>query len=114
MSETADASDIKAAYRKQALRLHPDVSDAPDATQQFSDLSNAYGKARHALTAAGMHAALVSGTSWIPADCARIVDIGCCIWFLPDDADYVTLQMCCQIQSRGRCMMSTGQRACSA
>ena len=43
VGETAGAAEIKAAYRKQALRLHPDVSDAPDATQQFAELSNAYG-----------------------------------------------------------------------
>jgi hypothetical protein len=43
VSKTASASEIKAAYRKQALQVHPDVSDAPDATQQFAELSNAYG-----------------------------------------------------------------------
>ena len=43
ISDTAGAAEIKAAYRKQALRLHPDVSDAPDATQHFAELSNAYG-----------------------------------------------------------------------
>ena len=46
ISDTAGAAEIKAAYRKHALRLHPDVSSAPDATQQFTDLSNAYGVAR--------------------------------------------------------------------
>lgn len=43
VNETAGASEIKAAYRKQALQVHPDVSDAPDATQQFAELSSAYG-----------------------------------------------------------------------
>ncbi|KAL3137318.1 hypothetical protein ABBQ32_006858 [Trebouxia sp. C0010 RCD-2024] len=38
----ATAADIKSAYRKAALKTHPDVSDAPDATQQFSQLSSAY------------------------------------------------------------------------
>ena len=46
MSVEADAKPdvIKAAYRKLALKLHPDVSDAADATEQFAGLSNAYGK----------------------------------------------------------------------
>jgi len=46
---TADASqaDIKSAYRKAALKVHPDVSNAPDATQQFSQLSSAYGELLH-------------------------------------------------------------------
>ncbi|KAL0035404.1 hypothetical protein WJX77_005166 [Trebouxia sp. C0004] len=38
----ADQADIKSAYRKAALKLHPDVSNAPDATQQFAQLSSAY------------------------------------------------------------------------
>ena len=40
----ASQSDIKSAYRKAALKTHPDVSNAPDATQQFSQLSSAYGE----------------------------------------------------------------------
>ena len=40
----ASLSDIKSAYRKAALKTHPDVSNAPDATQQFSQLSSAYGE----------------------------------------------------------------------
>lgn len=44
MAADATAADIKSAYRKAALKTHPDVSDAPDATQQFSQLSSAYGE----------------------------------------------------------------------
>ena len=43
VKETAEASEIKAAYRKRALKLHPDVNKAPDATQRFAELSSAYG-----------------------------------------------------------------------
>ena len=35
--------EIKAAYRQAALRVHPDVSDAPDAEEQFMTISKAYG-----------------------------------------------------------------------
>ena len=40
----ASQAEIKSAYRKAALKLHPDVSDAPDATEQFTQLSSAYGE----------------------------------------------------------------------
>ena len=43
VEETAEASEIKAAYRKRALKLHPDVNQAADATQRFAELSHAYG-----------------------------------------------------------------------
>jgi molecular chaperone DnaJ len=43
LEEKASAAEIKAAYRAKALRLHPDVSDAPDATKRFAELSHAYG-----------------------------------------------------------------------
>ena len=40
----ASAAEIKSAYRAKALKVHPDVSDAPDATDRFAELSNAYGE----------------------------------------------------------------------
>ena len=43
VDETAGASEIKAAYRKRALKVHPDVSKAPDATERFAELGQAYG-----------------------------------------------------------------------
>lgn len=38
----ADASTIKRAYRKRARELHPDVSDEPDAEEQFRRVTEAY------------------------------------------------------------------------
>ncbi|BDA46467.1 probable chaperone protein DnaJ at N-terminal half [Coccomyxa sp. Obi] len=38
----ASAAEIKSAYRAKALKVHPDVSDAPDATDRFAELSHAY------------------------------------------------------------------------
>lgn len=40
---SATSHQIKAAYRRLALRLHPDVNDAPDAQQAFAQLASAYG-----------------------------------------------------------------------
>ena len=44
VSVVASQTGIKAAYRKKALQLHPDVSNAPDATERFAELSSAYGE----------------------------------------------------------------------
>jgi DnaJ-domain-containing protein 1 len=38
----ASKADIKAAYRRLALQLHPDVSDEPDATARFAAVVGAY------------------------------------------------------------------------
>lgn len=38
----ADASQIKAAFRKRAMELHPDRNSAPDATKKFQFLNEAY------------------------------------------------------------------------
>lgn len=38
----ASAKDIKSAFRKKALKLHPDVNKAPDAAQKFAEAKAAY------------------------------------------------------------------------
>lgn len=43
VSVDASQADIKSAYRKAALKLHPDVNNAADATEKFAQLSSAYG-----------------------------------------------------------------------
>eukprot|EP00890_Picochlorum_soloecismus_P004982 jgi/Picsp_1/5485/NSC_02844-R1_chaperone protein len=39
---TASVTDIKKAYRKKALKLHPDVNKASDAKERFMECKNAY------------------------------------------------------------------------
>lgn len=42
VSKAADADQIKQAFRNKARKLHPDVSDDPDAGKKFSELNEAY------------------------------------------------------------------------
>ncbi len=42
VAEDATADAIKAAYRKLARQLHPDVNKSPDAQKRFTDLGEAY------------------------------------------------------------------------
>lgn len=42
VARDADANDIKRAYRKKARALHPDVSEEPDAEEQFRRVTEAY------------------------------------------------------------------------
>jgi len=42
VSKSADADQIKQAFRAKARKLHPDVSDDPDAGTKFSQLNEAY------------------------------------------------------------------------
>lgn len=42
VSKDASASDIKKAYRKLAMKVHPDVNKEPDAEEKFKELSEAY------------------------------------------------------------------------
>eukprot|EP00186_Timspurckia_oligopyrenoides_P004287 CAMPEP_0182449574 /NCGR_PEP_ID=MMETSP1172-20130603/35284_1 /TAXON_ID=708627 /ORGANISM="Timspurckia oligopyrenoides, Strain CCMP3278" /LENGTH=309 /DNA_ID=CAMNT_0024646895 /DNA_START=221 /DNA_END=1150 /DNA_ORIENTATION=- len=42
VSKDATTSDIKRAYRKLALKSHPDVNPAPDAKDTFAKIQNAY------------------------------------------------------------------------
>ena len=55
VSAQADAAQIARAYRRQARRLHPDVSVEPDATEQFSALEAAYRVAVRAAHIDGPH-----------------------------------------------------------
>ncbi|GIL91740.1 hypothetical protein Vretimale_14887 [Volvox reticuliferus] len=42
VGQSASARDIKSAYRKLAMKLHPDVNKAPDAQQRFMETKVAY------------------------------------------------------------------------
>lgn len=42
VKRTASADEIRAAYRKLARQLHPDVNKAPDAAQKFARVQEAY------------------------------------------------------------------------
>lgn len=42
VAPTATAAELKSAYRKLALQLHPDVSDAADAPERFAAVAAAY------------------------------------------------------------------------
>ena len=42
VERSASADEIKAAYRKLARKLHPDVNKSPDAQEKFSELQEAY------------------------------------------------------------------------
>src|SRR5699024_3692877 len=39
---TADKYEVKLAYRKKAKQYHPDINKAPDATQKFQEINDAY------------------------------------------------------------------------
>ncbi len=42
VAPTASQAELKSAYRKLALQLHPDVSSAPDASERFAAVAAAY------------------------------------------------------------------------
>jgi len=42
VAKTASAAEIKSAYRKKALELHPDRNKSPDAADKFKEASEAY------------------------------------------------------------------------
>ena len=42
VSQTASTEEIRSAYRKRALKLHPDRNHDPQATQLFQALGEAY------------------------------------------------------------------------
>jgi len=42
VSKDAGDKEVKSAYRKLAMKYHPDRSDAPDAEERFKEISEAY------------------------------------------------------------------------
>jgi hypothetical protein len=42
ISRDSDSRLVQSAYRKAALKLHPDKSSAPDAEEKFKELASAY------------------------------------------------------------------------
>lgn len=42
VSSDASADEVTRAYRRKALQFHPDRNSAPDATDQFRDVQEAY------------------------------------------------------------------------
>ena len=42
VDKNADEKEIKKAYRKLAMKYHPDVSDDEDSTEKFKEISEAY------------------------------------------------------------------------
>jgi DnaJ-class molecular chaperone len=42
LARDASADDIRRAYKRAALRLHPDKNDSPEAHEQFKRLTGAY------------------------------------------------------------------------
>lgn len=42
VSKTADADEIKSAYRRLAKKYHPDLNKAPEAAEKFKEINEAY------------------------------------------------------------------------
>ena len=42
ISKTANADEIKRAYRKKAKQYHPDICKEPDAEEKFKEVQQAY------------------------------------------------------------------------
>ena len=42
ISKTANADEIKRAYRKKAKQYHPDICKEPDAEEKFKEVQEAY------------------------------------------------------------------------
>ncbi|WP_066882797.1 J domain-containing protein [Dechloromonas denitrificans] len=60
IDRTASEAEIKKAYRRQAQRLHPDVTDDPEGESKFKRLGEAYKTLRRADTRSAYNLQLVT------------------------------------------------------
>ena len=72
MSPKATTKEIKSAYRRRALELHPDVNKAPDASARFNEVKEAYNvlvdpARREAYDAAATSRGRATATDWSDA-----------------------------------------------
>ena len=111
---TATPADIKAAFRKKALALHPDVSSAPDATERFTEVSQAYGvsAAPPALVTTCVICSHLYYSLGPEVNQPANSGLGAAqVRSRQREAFRCAPQMCCRTQRPAGCTISMGQRA---
>lgn len=93
VSVIAPPAGLKAAYRREALKTHPDVNDAPDAEQRFAELSEAYGE-RTVCAALQLH--------------VQVCALSNAMRLPPHPTMHITRGICCSD------ITQTGRRSCMA